>query len=93
MRSACLVRTRFIFNNFLWDCMGGGVPGPPPLWLRPCCGVAMSAATECDYESLPHPPYLLDLVPCEAVTSFVPIAERTLAWHIVFKLAYSDVIA
>jgi len=41
MRSACLVRTRFIFNNFLWDCMGG-VPGPPPPLATPllwCCHV------------------------------------------------------
>jgi len=28
-------------------------------------GVAMSAATECGYESLPHPPRLLDLAPSD----------------------------
>jgi len=33
MRSACLVRTRFILNNF--SGIGLGVPGPPPPWLCP----------------------------------------------------------
>jgi len=32
MRSACVVRTRFILNNFYG--IGLEVPGPPP-WLRP----------------------------------------------------------
>ena len=33
MRSACLVRTRFILNNF--SGIGLGVPVPPPLGYTP----------------------------------------------------------
>ena len=48
-------------------------------------GVAMSVATECGYESLTRPPYLLDLAPLDLS---VPITERTLAWHTIFKLQW-----
>jgi len=41
--------------------------------------VATSAAAECGYELLPHPPYSPDLAPSRLL--FVPSAERTLEWH------------
>ena len=39
MRSACLVRTRFILNNFYWDWIGGSHdPQDPPLAIyAPAC--------------------------------------------------------
>jgi len=36
MRSACVVRTRFILNNFSGIGLGGGSQDPQdPHWLRP----------------------------------------------------------
>jgi len=40
-------------------------------------GVAMSAATERGYESLPHPFYLIDLAPSEALTSICDFIVST----------------
>ena len=47
-------------------------------------GVAMSAATECGYESLPHPPHLLD----PALSDFPLLIEHLL--HTILR--DSDVI-
>jgi len=46
--------------------------------------VATSAAAECRYELLPHPPYSPDLASTLKLL-FVPTAERTLEWHTFFK--------
>ena len=57
-------------------------------------GVAMSAATERGYESLPHPFYLIDLAPSEALTSicdFIVSTEDFLRGRVkVARLAYRN---